>query len=148
MSQKNLILTRKENLKLLDTDKYRPKINCLEIDVNNTFKHELGKFLMYWMVKKGVPADCASKKFEWNPFPESDLSLRMDEMESMIESITKCNGVKLKKHEVPHIVSEARMRAGHRADLFVLDTGERVEIVNHCDKSTIPYDKETVVVRV
>lgn len=143
MSQKDRILRRKENLKLLDTDAYRPKINCLEVDVNNTFKHELGKFLMYWMIKKGVPADCAGERVKYIA-----NSTRTDYVAYLVNHFVESDGVKLKKHEVPSIVSEARMREGHRADLYVLDTGERVEIISSCDKSVVPYSKETVVVKV
>ena len=143
MNQKDRLQTRKENLKLVDTDTYRPKINCLEIDVNNTFRHELGKFMMYWLIRKGVNADCASVAFNVD-----DIYRRMMFLDDDLKEFIEKNGVKLKKQEVPHIVSEARMREGHRADLFILDSGERVEIVNHNEKSVQPYNKETIVVRV
>ena len=143
MNQKDRILIRKKNLKLLDTDAYRPKINCLEIDVNNTFKHELGKFLMDWMVKKGVPADCAGERIE-----DIAQSPRISYIDYLITRFVESDGVKLKAWEIPKSVSEARMKDGSRIDQFILDTGQRIEIVNHNDKSVVPYDKETVVVRV
>lgn len=143
VSKKDLQLNRKRNLELVDTDKYRPKINCLEIDINNSFKHELGKFLMFWLIRKGVNADCASIYFNHKPI--------LDAIGYLKENITlfiKTDGVKLKKHEVPHIVSEARMREGHRADLYVLDNNQRIEVVNHCDRSVVKYNDKTIVVRV
>ena len=98
---------------------------------------------MYWLIRKGVNADCASGFFENKKY--MDMISRFDFTTGL--SI-KLNSVKLKKHEVPHIVSESRMRDGSRQDLFNLDTGERIEVISSCDKSVVPYDDKTVIVKV
>ncbi|MCK5333817.1 MAG: hypothetical protein KAJ24_04850 [Candidatus Aenigmarchaeota archaeon] len=153
MNQKDLLLRRKENLKLLDTDAYRPKINCLEVNPNNTFKHEFGKFLMYWLIRKGVQADCASTIFNTHKadaltFNRDTIAYNLDEICSRIEKFMEKNTVKLKKWQYPCSVSEAHMRDGSIRDQHILDTGQRIEIVSSCDKSVVPYDKDTIIVRV
>ena len=40
------------------------------------------------------------------------------------------------------------MRDGSIRDQHILDTGQRIEIVSSCDKSVVPYDKDTIIVRV
>ena len=156
MNQRMLILERLRNYNKLDTDAFRPKVNALEIDINNSPQHEMAKFLCVWLIRKGVPADILPKIFRYNEdFEEEtygDPIGSILEISSDIPMIVKKYGVKIKeKWRVPEVVTEARFRdkfercdehhkngtytakaRNRRADIFILDTGEIIEIeTNH-----------------
>lgn len=106
MNRSELEITRKRNFSLLDRG-YRPKINAIELEINNSYEHEKGKF---------------------------------DEMWRLLQE-----GKLKKKWEVPKIVSEARFSNTLRADLFDLDNGEVIEIVNSEKEDSIKKKKRAYV---
>jgi len=126
MNQRMLILERLKNYSKLDGDAYRPKVNALEIDINNSLKHEFAKFLCVWLIRKGVEADNLPKIIKNHFFTKMDsLGIKGD----ISRYMTRFKH----KWEVPEVVTEARFKDGkRRGDIFILDTGEIVEIeTNH-----------------
>jgi len=113
-------VARAESLNQLSTA-YRPKINACEVDINNSFKHELGKFLALWMIRNKVPANQLEDVFD-----RLRGDKRFKEFIKMINEIVK--EFEVKEMVRPAVVTEARFKIGRRADLFVLDTKEIIEI--------------------
>jgi len=131
MNQKQLIQTRQNNLKLLDT-LARPKLNAVEVDINNNIEHETTKFLCVYMIRKGVPATTLPKYFQ-------NMS------KYKVREFIDCFGEKFKEEwRRPVIITEARFKKfsgkTRRADIFILDTGEKVEI-----ETGVSYIKEDCV---
>jgi hypothetical protein len=147
MNQKELIRARTINKSKLEPSSWK-NINRIEIDLANDkdgYKHEIAKEICFILIKKGVPADSlpfifkASKPIEYILFERG--------LEDMIENWA--TEIYDKNWKVPVIVTEARFKTyftptkgkgflkdakcvtsnyGRRADLFILDTGEIVEI--------------------
>lgn len=125
MNRKELELKRRENLRLLDTG-YRPKINAVELNINNSIKHEAAKFYISWMIRKGVPIDSMLVTIYKGV---ATHKLKRPRDIDLAEYITDNFGQKFsRKWQRPQIVTEARFSKRLRADIFVLDTGEVIEI--------------------
>lgn len=147
MNKEQLERARIGNLNKLDQS-YRPKINAVEVDINNSIEHELAKFICVWLIRNGVPIN------QLLEFPFSKLvSPTKNEPRIELKSFIKNNSRKFKHEwERPCIVTEARFddlcynlklkweKQQRRADIFVLDTGVVVEI--ETGKS---YDKEGAI---
>jgi hypothetical protein len=115
VNKKKLEIKRWESLSQLDFA-YKPKLNCLEIDVNNSLRHELAKFVCMWLVRNGVGAEELQKYFR---------DRRWEEASKKLSSLLRQTGSTTHR---PKIVSEARFKDGRRVDIFVLDTGEKIEL--------------------
>ena len=113
---------RGKNLQLLD-ESYRPKINAVEIDINNSFKHEFAKFLCVYLLRKG-----------YDPFELQDLipKILKKKCQALLREISRLTRRKYPfpkvKIEYPDVVTEARFKNRRRADIFILDTGKIIEI--------------------
>lgn len=149
MNRKELERTRRENLNKLDTA-FRPKINAVEIDINNSSNHEFAKFMCVWLIRKGCPANTLSEIFEEGWDEEGVLTADFDCEDYEIKHewerpqvVTEARfGVQVilkdisreqyeNKHNQKEIlkhIKEATEKMTRRADIFILDTGEIVEI--------------------
>jgi len=119
MNRIELEKKRRESLNRLDRA-YKPKINAVEVDINNSFVHELAKFLAVWLIRKGFP-------------PEDLPSMlnNLSEYKSLITgflSLSEPPKQKIPRWKIPQVVTEARFKNGKRADIYILDTGQTVEI--------------------
>jgi len=122
MNRKELELKRLENLKKLDRS-YRPKINAVEVDTNNSFKHEFSKFLSVFLLRAGYTADELSILIP--KIINRKCKALLKEMHYLVARKYPFPRKKIIK---PNVVTEARFKNKRRADIFVLDTGEIVEI--------------------
>jgi hypothetical protein len=113
MNKIELERARMENFKKLDIA-YRPKINTVEVNVNNTIEHELAKFYCVWLIRKGIPA--------------YELQTWFDTSYLEFNKRYKTTGNFKHEWERPQCITEARMKDGARWDIFVLDSGECIEI--------------------
>jgi len=149
MNKAELIAIRTKNKRLLEPSSWK-NINRIEIDIGNTPAHELTKCLMFILLRNGVPTDCLTKE------------KALKEGHTTSEIIKEYGFEYKKPWQRPVVVTEARFKSGYyalfelgkekpaeyisedmkkrrktkpktrRADLFVLDTGEKVEIeTNH-----------------
>lgn len=148
MNKKDLIRTRTANKAKLEPSSWKNK-NRIEIDIGNSIEHELAKCICFILLRNGVIPEVCKQKIEHLIQTDEDISFY--QLEKTIEEY----GQKYKKEwQRPVIVSEARLKPKviltnvydtkeevlsnpyplnekkiqRRADLFVLDTGEIVEI--------------------
>lgn len=139
MNRSQLELIRNQNLRKVELLTYRPRVNAVEIAVNNSFGHEYAKFLSAWMIRNGVRASQLPRFFAGDT-----ISIK-DDVENFIEKYS----MKFEHNwERPEIITECRLRNEGRWDMFVLDTGERVEIVASSQLAKKPYDDKTVVIMI
>lgn len=134
MKRKELEKIRRSNLNKLDRS-FRPKINAVEIDINNSIKHELGKVICFWFLRKGVLPEMIQSFFNVAEDYKFD---NINEVFEELKLYASYYGQKFKrKWQVPQVVTEARFKElipwgkglhRRRADIFILDTGEIVEI--------------------
>ena len=76
-------------------------------------------------------------------FADNPLSTRV------VEDYTRNYGLKFEHGwQRPKIMTECKLRNQGRWDIFILDTGERVEIVRSNEQARKPYDDKTVVIRI
>jgi hypothetical protein len=118
MSQRDLEIKRIANYNKLDLA-YRPKTNVLEIDINNTLAHELAKCVCFYLLRKGIPANLLPEFFKQKDWHNPSNSYMF---------VIQNGSVYKRTYLRPHIVVEARFKEGRRADLFCLDSGEKIEI--------------------
>jgi len=116
MNKKELEKIRKKNYEKLDYYRYRPKINALEIDINNSYKHEKAKFDCIWAIRKGLPANLLPEMFKFRTCVFRN------------KFINKYRVKHKYKWQIPQVITEARFKNKRRVDIFILDTGEMVEI--------------------
>jgi len=161
MNRVELESKRLENFHKLDWQQFRPKYNALEIDIGNSIEHETAKFLGVWLIRKGVPTDLLQSSFKWDKLTEGEVDWKSVPVEEFAQ-LTKNLGHKFKHEwERPIVITEARFKEfekinnkeiekyletrnikdiikenvkpiQRRADIFILDTGECIEIeTNH-----------------
>jgi len=109
-------------------ERERLKVNAVEIDINNSIEHELGKFICVWLIRKGVPRDLLPEYFK-------NAKIGGYDVQDIAIGLAEGDGQKFnRKWQVPQVVTEARFKVKstwlqrRRADIFILDTGEIVEI--------------------
>lgn len=125
MNERKLTQKRRENFKKLEYMAYNPHINCTPVNTNQSYSHYYVGCVVDWMLAKGVPA---------NVLPDFWEEDNRDDIESFI----KKHGQRFRhKWERPQIVSEAIFSTKLRADRFVLDTGEIIEIAESEDQSSL-----------
>ena len=129
MNRLELENKRLENFHKLDWQQFRPKYNALEVDIGNSIEHEMAKFICVELIRNGVEAKqiptLRIRGFNFWKFSPIPMA---------IEWAVKEHGQKFKHEwERPVIITECRFKGGkRRADIFILDTGECVEIeTNH-----------------
>ena len=132
MNKETLIKARKINFEELEKEKYKIiKRNAVEVDVNNSFAHELAKFVSVWLIRHGVLPEYLQDIFA-KDFITHFGNFAIDVWQSFVktvDSVVDNFGLKYDADwKRPEIVTEARLKNGRRADIFVLDTGEIVEI--------------------
>jgi len=91
MNQRELEKARRNNLNKLDTA-FRPKINAVEIDINNSVEHELAKFICVWLIRKGVNTDRLQTFFdknEWGLDTEIPIKEHLKWLSKLIEEFVK-----------------------------------------------------------
>jgi len=133
MNRVELERKRLENFHKLDWMQFRPKYTALEIDIGNSIEHEMAKFICVWLIRNGVPTDLLQGSFKWNKLTEGEVNWKSVPLQEFADR-TKNLGQKFKHEwERPVIITEARFKGGkRRADIFILDTGECIEIeTNH-----------------
>ena len=137
MNRLELENKRLENFHKLDWQQFRPKYNALEVDINNGYEHEKAKFRCLWLIRKGVPAFklqdiLMGEEFEENFFInfKHEWERPVVITEARFKEFSGIKKVKTKEYldmDVYHNVPIKR-----RADIFILDTGECIEIeTNH-----------------
>jgi hypothetical protein len=140
MNRTQLESIRIQNLRKVELLTYRPKLNAIEIAPNNSFSHEFAKFTAAWLIRKGLPSNQLPDFFEIarNALPMEALEdfIRKNRLEFEYEWLR------------PEIITECRMRDQGRWDIFILDTGERVEIVRTNERARKPYDDKTVIIKI
>jgi len=120
MNKYELMESRNKNFQRLDLQTFRPKINAIELDIGNTLRHELSKVIVVWFIRHGYSASSIPPMFGFGGITEKLREL---------ENIVKTPNTGFTTWQVPQIVTEARFKGGkRRADVFILDTGEIVEI--------------------
>lgn len=127
MNKRDLIRARTANKAKLEPSSWK-NINRIEIDIGNSIEHEIAKCICFILLRNGVPAEqlphlvpgriCGAE----NPEEYSAYWI-----ERMVEEYGIAHG--LKEWQRPVIVSEARFKDGHRADLYVLNNDNEVEII-------------------
>lgn len=143
MNKQDLIRLRNENMKCLDPT-VKPHKNSVAFKIKGeTPEHFLKKAISSYCVRRGVPPDCLI------PFFESPAMVkRIGSLVTRMESFCDFNGMDFKNDwERPVVLSEARMDSGAVFDLYVSDTGQRIEIVHTCSDSVVKYDDDTIVIR-
>lgn len=152
MNEEELIKIRRENYDKLDNFSFRHKRDAIELNRGHTPKTNFAKVACWVLIKNGVPAnllpEIVPKLFrEDDTVVEHNIALMLN----MIPAAIKAYGRKFKHvWEVPEIVMEAKHKRGTTGDwdLYILDTGERIEIVDANEKAVKPYDEKTIVVRI
>lgn len=157
MNKIELTKTRNENLKLLD-GAYRSNLNRFEYDAGNSIEHEMAKFICFVMLRNGVSAEIISNQFhiqnknylnfsgltKWTikefgqkfkqswrrPWIVTEARFKETQEDILLESSKVVKGLYRGEKPVKAInkVIKARATIKRRADLFVVDTGEIVEI--------------------
>jgi hypothetical protein len=145
LNQLQLETIRRKNFNKLDTA-YRPKKNAMEIDINNSIEHEIAKFFCVWLIRKGLPAEQLPEIFE-NDWDDGILATDFDCDDSEIkeswrrpvvvtEARFKPANVISAYHSDKHKsqkqilkeMTEVTQKLTRRTDIFILDTGQCVEI--------------------
>lgn len=120
MSKYELMGIRNTNFKKLDLQSYRPKINAIELDIGNTLRHEMSKVIVVWLIRHGYAASSIPQLFGFGGITE-----KLHELEKVV----KTPEPGFTHWQVPQVVTEARFIGGkRRADVFILDTGEVIEV--------------------
>jgi len=135
MNRVELERIRRENLNKLDTA-YRPKVNALEVDIGNSFVHELVKFYCVWLLRNGVPANMLPKlnmkEIDWRYFGAAELYSKFKHEWKRPQVVTEARFKKSIKINPDDLMVENLERLHkskqRRADIFILDTGEIIEI--------------------
>jgi sugar diacid utilization regulator len=110
----------------------------VEVDINNSLEHELVKFLCVFAIRKGIEAQSLQKII--------DKSKNTERLNSMIDTykgyfkhdwmrpvvITEARFKKSEQKDFCYNLKTPMKKQTRRADIFILDTGEKVEIeTNH-----------------
>jgi len=146
MNKQQLERIRRENFNKLDTA-YRPKVNAMEININNTFEHELAKLLCVWLIRDGftlgqlqeiVPKWMKNSKLsqQGNLFLGQDFKREWQRPQVVTEArfskdLTPMYGGPINKRPLYYLDkfgNKLKNKSRRRADIFILDTGEIVEI--------------------
>lgn len=148
MNKLELERVKMKNWRAIDSMPFRPKVNNVEIDINNSIEHELLKAISVILIRNGVEVDnlphvlSADLFFEgidcWGMDTSASLQNHVScTIATLMRNIIKKYGHKFKnKWEVPDVVTEARMKNGRRIDVYVLNNGKSLEI--ECGKRTKP----------
>jgi len=143
MNKQDLIRLRNDNLKCLDST-VNPHTNSVAFKIKGeTPGHFLKKAISSYCIRRGVPPDCLISFFE-----SPAMVKRIGSLVTRVESFCSFNGQDFKNEwERPVVLSEVRMESGAIYDLYVSDTGTRIEVVQTCDQSVVKYDEDTIVIR-
>ena len=119
MNKETLMEVRRKNKAKLDFA-FGKKVNSVEVDINNTPRHEMMKTFVIYLLRKGVPANMLPMVCRWES-GDIPISIVMMRARPFFEKY---------KHdwEVPEVSSEARFRDSTRADVYDHDDGSRIEI--------------------
>lgn len=156
----------------LDLHAYRPKINAVELDVNNSPEHEFAKWWCVLLIRNGVPANLLPELIK--RYPEEPKFALWSSTKLYLEDFGENYGAtKDFEWQRPQVVTEARFkpfakdysasmkelkktnekvkvelkeRFRRRADIFILDTGEIVEI--ETGKSYDKKEPNVITVRI
>ena len=130
MNRQELENKRLENYHKLDTFAFRPKYNAVEVNINNSIEHELSKFMCVWLIRNGVSANELQDIFDTFKLTKQEYFVIPARL--FKEMKDDCDGFKY-QWERPVIITEARFKGNlKRVDIYILDTGEKVEIeTNH-----------------
>lgn len=140
MNRKDIEKIRRENLNKLDTT-FRPKINAVEVNINNSIEHELAKFICVWSLRIGFPASqlqyVITGQFEGKTIflPIILLGQKFKHEWERPQVVTEARFKKTRwdvgNKYYPDLDKAGNLKIGtiqRRADIFILDTGEIVEI--------------------
>lgn len=130
MNRLELENKRLENYHKLDVYAFRPKYNAVELDINNSIEHELAKFMCVWLIRNGVSAIELQDIFDTFKLTKQNYFVIPSRL--FMEMKEDCDGFKY-QWERPVVITEARFKGNlRRTDIYILDTGEKVEIeTNH-----------------
>ena len=131
-NRKNKLIQEQKQLDKVDKFAYRPKMNALEVDINNTMEHESAKFLCLWMIRKGVHPMLLPK------FLENPGQYKLADFVRMYKSPAR---------EGIDVMTEVRFKDHTRADLWIPSEDIKIEIETgkSYDK---PISERTVVIRI
>ena len=158
LNREQLERIRRENLNKFDSA-YRSNLNRIEYNPSESIEHFMAKTICFILLRNGVPANQLRSWIKNDPLTynfQQDWKDWESLTPDLITQWIKDDGQKF-KHEWqrPQVVTEARFMTWYgklegklkqrRADIFILDTGEIIEI--ETGKS---YEKkdDVIVVRV
>ena len=125
MNRRELENRRRKNYEKLEWMAYSHNVNSTPINTNQSFSHYYVGCLVDWMLAKGVPA---------NVLPDFWKKDNQDDIHSFI----KKHGQRFRnKWERPQVIAEAHFGVKLRADRFILDTGEIIEIADSEDQASL-----------
>ena len=157
MNRVELESKRLENFHKLDWQQFRPKYNALEIDIGNSIEHEMAKFICVELIRNGVEAKQIPTLrirgfnfWKFSPIPmaiewavkehgqkfKHEWERPVVITEARFKEFEKINNKEIEKYletrNIKDIIKENVKPIQRRADIFILDTGEKVEIeTNH-----------------
>ena len=140
MNKNKIFKTRNLNAKKLDYSS-RSHRGYFKYVPNNSISHELGKFIVNFLISKGVDSiqleDIINELEYFKPLV-SELNLKADEYGQKFNHTW----------EIPEVIVEADIPKKGTWDIYILDSDKRVEVVKSNEEAKEPYDKDTVVVRI
>jgi hypothetical protein len=135
MNREQLERIRRENLNKLDSA-YRSNLNRIEYNPSESIEHFLTKSICFILLRNGVSTEWLQRIINETYFATDILrmNVKSNELPILITQSLRYYRQKF-KHEWqrPQVVTEARFKdkcpkSGRRVDIFILDTGEIVEI--------------------
>jgi hypothetical protein len=135
MNKKDLALNIRSNKSLIEYSD-RSHVNCVRVGIGNSLKHELSKFFVGWILANGGDVRILFPLFKteildkvaWNTFE-------------------KIYDQWCFKGSERNFICEARfMKSKERADVFCLESGERIEVETDKKRAERFKDKKGVLV--